>query len=1075
MHKLTLIGLVSLVLRSVYSQRYPCLMDTESCSCQVISETEFDISCVSRRSDPQQLPGEFASLNKSYQYTITYINKNTPSIDSNSSLSQSDGLAIIVLNLERNNIIAIEPTAFQKLKLFYLTLRINKLSSLDFIIPICSLISIDMELNSLTYIDAKWFKCLSNLEELYLQSNSITVIESGAFFDLKSLVSLSLSFNLLTDIESDTFYGLTKLTDLCLESNRLVNIKSRAFFNLSSLNPYRCILGLENQDIETLYPYSFWSLTYLPSLDLSKNRLASLVNNTFAGLTSLETLNLADNYLTDIDDNAFDASLDKFLTFLNLSSNFLSRINQYTFVNLNSLMYLYLDNNLIETIEPYSFISPGQSLLELDLYFNKIGFIKRTFFMNMTALQRLRLSFNQISSIESGSFDSMIKLTDLQLDHNCIYRIDVSMLRRLVLLQNFSIDNNVIGKLSSGVFSNLTQLMRLNLSYNYIDQIESDVFKSMKKLTILDLSYNRLRVFIGPQVFEGLTSLRALNLSYNRFSELRMDYLSNSLRFTLESLQVDSNLLKSVVINTTQSFHKLRIVEFSSNKQLKNASSLILSLGLCTLCDYEFSLRNMSTEFIESFVRYFSQFSKISQTVKLDLSYNCLEGLVDLIPFNKMTSTLAELYLREVKISSSSVARFSSLIYLIEIDLSGNSIVPIRGYLTKNYRLGTINCSNTGIKSISTDLDVSSMTLLARLDLSWNRIEVIRESEFSAITLLRWLDLSHNNIKYIEESSFFNQFEYDFIDMSYNQLNTIQKYLFASRTNLNVLCAIRLNNNNLTEFWYQLNSVYYLNLQDNQFNHVPSVVSEMWNSLVTLLMDRNNLTAVKKSYFVLMDTLMYLSLSSNQIAEIEDHSFKDCESLREINLSMNMISQIGSKAFTGLSSLYHLNLCYNLIDYLHQDLFINLKNLISVDLNNNRIKHIEDNLFSNLNYAQAVRLNLLEMQNITKSTFQGLESIRDIELNPLQLNSTQNIKYLIDTLPRDYKERNDLFRWYQSINIAFNQSLDSMNSRYCSLVLHFAQKNLLANLKTDIDLAAYLLTCKSSILNDLDYKNFGFD
>lgn len=1063
---------LAILIETAASQKYSCELGSESCICQILNRTKLTISCTSKQSYPSQLPSEFGSLNKSFQYYIEYANKNISTIENNSSLSQNNGLVVVNLDLSKNGIIVIEPAAFQNLQVSTIDVTRNKLSKLDFLTWLCSLTIIYLGENQIAYLDSRWFKCMSELKYLHLQSNSITAIESGTFADLKKLSRIDLRSNLITVINSEAFSGLTDLYELCLDSNQLVTIKSRAFKNSTLLGYYNsyCNFGIGNQNIENLEElWSFGSMSYRNSLDLSNNRLSSLVDKTFSGMEELQNLSLSNNYLRHLAANAFDTS--QRLALLNLSSNYLTRINRTTFAKLQALAFLYLDQNLIETIEPYSFISFSRSLLELDLHSNMIGFIKRAFFVNMTALQRLCMSYNQISSIETRSFDSMTRLTDLMLDHNCIFRIDVSLLRNLVLLQILSFENNVISKLQSNVFSNLTQLVTLDLSYNNIDWIESNVFKNLKRLVTLDLSNNRLDVLINSQVFDGLVSLKTLDLSSNKFSKLRFDYISISLRTTLESLRLDSNLPKSVVSYTVQTFSKLRIVDISSNNNLKDASSLMLNLGTCVTCQYEISLRNMSTEFIKSFVQYLSKYSKTSQISKLDLSYNNLEGLVELMPLKAMSNTLTRLYMRECNISQS-ISQFSFLNSLVEIDLSDNPIVSLKRVFSNNSQVKIVSFSNTGISSIQSGVDLSSFLLLTRLDLSWNRIQVIRANDFVNNPDLRWLDLSYNNIKYIENRSFIQQPKFDFIDLSFNQLKTIQKDLWPVLPTVSSL-ELRLNNNGLTEFAYATNFFSFLNLQDNEFNSVPSDVKVMGKfTLATLLMDRNKLTSIKKSYFVSMKFVTCLSLSNNQIAEIEDDSFKDCKSLNDIDLSINMISKIGSNAFTGLSAVNYLNLSSNLIGYLQQDLFIYLKNLVSVDLNNNRIKHIEDQVFINLNHVQTVKLNSLEMANLTNSTLKGLDSIRDIAINSLQMNTITNIHTLIETFPRVLRQQNDLYSWYQSINIAFNEP--TKNQRYCSMVLYFAGRNFQINLKTDLDVEAYMIACKSSTLRDLDYSHFGF-
>lgn len=991
-------------------------------------------------------------------------------ITNGSILPQGEVIEIGTLSLTNNSIEMIEQSALIKFaKIFALEISSNKLSNLDFLIPLCDLISVDVGKNLITFIDARWFNCMTSLQWLVLEFNRIRDIEGSPFLNLRNLISLYLSGNRLENIQTETFTGLTSVECLNLENNQLITIQSFAF-NDCKMIKNECngkSLGFKNQNIESLFAYSFWGLVEYETLDLSQNRISYLRNLTFAGLENLKTLDFEDNFLQFIETDGFDVSLSKSLESLNLADNLLTQINKTTFSNLKRLSYLYLQVNQINKIEPYSFAMMNQSLLEINLSFNKLGYIKNSYFYNLIKLTRLDLSYNQISAIEPGSFKLTNQLRTLNIRHNCIYKIDDYLLRSLSLLEQFYADNNLITRLQSSIFSGISKLEALNLSNNQIERIENNVFRNLTRLKTLDLSYNRLSILDNSFItFKDLSALKFLNLSHNLLSELSMNHLYDS-QFSLQSLSLDSNQLRSLSLTGIRYFSNLNIIDLSGNAHFVSASQLMgILTKSCYSCYYELTLRSMSPEFIKNFIRYLIE-TNIRSISKLDLSYNDLADLIDYIPFS---SSLDRLFLRNINIQTLPFS-LKDLSKLYELDLSDN-FVYFAGHFSENSNLRILYAANTRIKSIQRDLNLSIFPSIKKLDLSRNEIEVIRTVDFNNRDQLIWLNLSHNKIRFIEDLSFqgipLSNFVY--FDMSYNYLSQLQEDLFYYSIDF-TLGDVRLNNNKLVEIWLPMNSPVYLDLDDNLLTSI-SDFKQTGFSIAYLEINRNNLTEIKKGDMP-FKFLKRLGLSGNQIFKIQDESFLVCEYLADMDLSINMIGGINSSVFRGLTSLSKLNLSFNSIEYLAQDMFTHLGSLLTVDLNQNRIKFIQDNLFVNLIYAREIRLDSLELINITELTFHGLQSIRDLQISPMQFDATQNVNHTISSLSRSYKIKNELYSWYESINIAFNKSL--IDSRYCSLAIYFARNNFLVNLKTDSKMAKYMTACRLSLLADLEYTKFGFN
>lgn len=1049
-----LINLVQLILCQ------SCTYEGETCSCRKTSST-LTIRCQASRSSTSELPVEFRSLSLSVKNTIKYQNKNIPRIGVNSSLSR-DGLQLNSLDLSSNRIGIIDKGAFDKTLIRQLILTNNSLKSLDFMIPLCDLEFLEVNYNEVDYLCVEWFKCKTKFKNIWMIGNRIRVIVSRLFYGFPQLSSIDLSDNPIETIESEAFSNLFKLTNLTTFSYVLKEIHSYAFCNLTSLSE---LLYLNYQPIKILPPYSFVGLDRLESFNLDGNRLTSLSRDTFDRMNSLTELDIQNNVLKQLDEGVFNhmPNLDTLI----LSENFLTKIEHGYFFNLKKMSKLYLYKNQITGIEPNSFAYQTECLEIVDFRDNKLGFIKKYYFYGLRALHVLYLSHNQISFIEPGSLDTTISLETLYLDNNCIFSIHRDLFRNLARLSELTMSKNVIFKLDSMTFQNLSGLNHLNLAFNQLVSLPENIFKDLSKMNSLDLSKNRLEAITSPRVFIGLNSLKTLNISNNFILTLSLEALS-PIKNNLLTLSVDSNRLVNIQ-EASGIFRALKVINFSynNNPNLNKAIGLMVILEKCISCEYEFYFRSMSTSFIKDLIQYLSSSPfLITQIKTLDLSYNDIGPFLSLIPFAAMNSKLTKLLLTSSKINSS-VYFLKVLKNIQEIDLSDNPVI-VNDYLSKP-SITTLHLSNTGIQNIRDQLNTPSMGSLSDIDLSRNSIEVVRTADFGFNYKLSKLNLSNNQIFFIEDSSLILK-RLKVLDLDNNLLTSFSDYLFLDQDQI-ILNTLKIVNNKLTSFTYT-KSVEHLDLQEN---YLDSMVYTESNSLISLNMDRNNITTIKR--ITSIEKFIELSLSNNHIADIEDGEegvFSKCFRLAKIDLSINLINKISTNTFKGPVSLEYINLSTNSIEYIYQEVFWDLKKLRTLDLNYNRIKYIMDSSFNRISdFFVKLHMNSLEMTNLTNGTFEGLKSIKFLTMTWSQFESVANFKVMIGSLSKKFISQNERYTWYTATNIEFKQS--TMDSRYCSMVLFFAKNSILINLVYDSDLKSFVSFCKGFSFEDLEYYKFGFE
>lgn len=1033
-----------------------CLFANEICTCS-ISDKTMDITCRRIRSDTSQLPVEFRSLSLDFNYEIIYSYKNMPRIESNSSLSRV-GLRLDSLDLSSNRIKIIERGAFDNTFITILILNNNTLTSLDFLASsICDVIVLRLDFNNIEYLDSNWFNCHTKLSDLRISYNNLRTIESGVMSSLINIQIIVLQYNNIEVIKSEAFSNLSKLTQLTLCHNMIREIHLFAFNNLSSLKSIEC---LEDQYIETLQPYALNRLDKLGSISFQNNRLTSLSPDSFVGLTSVTELKLQRNLLRAVDSRVLD-KMPK-LEGVNISMNYLTKIHVGLVQGLTNMASLDFKQNEIEIIEPYSFIDQTESLQKLYLAQNKLNFIKKSHFSMLRALQTLSLSYNQISSIEPGSFDKTTSLLYLYLDHNCIHSIHRDLFKGLNQLSELNMGNNVILKLDGSVFRNLIKLTVLNLSYNQIETLYELIFQDLKNLKVLDLSNNRLKNVASPLIFQGLVSLQTICLSKNLIENISFQTLSASSQ-TLTSLYLDSNRLVDFKSSSGQLFSSLRVVDFSSNLALSNATGLSKLLENCSLCLYEIKLRNVSSSFVNEFIYFMNKSTLVYQINKLDLSYNYIGSLLDIISFKSMVYTLAEMNLKSTNFTSS-LSFLNELTYFRSLDLSDNQMVFNKQHFSKK-TLTRLHLSNTGLKDIDSELATSALDKLVDVDLSRNLIEVVRTKDFGSC--VERLNLSHNRIRFIDTSAFDTSELVD-LDLSNNLLTSLSYKIFEleSYTPFN----FHLDNNMLES--YSISGEIYFNdlfLNDNYIQHIVNASS-------TLILDRNNLTSIQS--VTSSSTGCYiieLSIVDNQIIHIEDGSFSNCRFLSNLDLSMNMISNMSSNTFRGLIALTSLNLSSNMIEFISDQVFMHFKILNKLDLNGNKIKFIMDKSFTRSYYLELLYLDSLEMTVLTNNTFEGIPSVKFLNMNSAQFDSIQNIKMMAESFSKEFKSRNERFTWYMSTSIEYEQPVGKMNARYCSMVLYFAKNNILINLLVDLDQKTFFHVCRSFTFDDLEYAKFEFE
>lgn len=333
-------------------------------------------------------------------------------------LQHLKGLPVTSIDLTRNRLSAIDPTAFQPLiaSLKTLSLNRNQLTSQalesalqNFANKQAVLSVLSVEANPLHRLDRRLLANLKGLLDLSLDGNKFRSVDNAALTPVNSsLQRLSLNSCGLNDtaLARLQLNKILHLTHLYAHSNQLTTFPR-------TLPPTLKYLDLhDNQLSEVKIP----ALPDLRQLSLKSNEIAHLDTNEFHNCYSLQMLDLSNNRLYRLPKDALAGlnSLEK-LFLSHQQENPLSVIDATALSDAPSLEHLDLSDNSLGSL--FSLVkevssSPFQGLRQLkrlNLARNSIRWLSPALLSQTVALQRLDLTGNQLPLVNMSQLPGTLK------------------------------------------------------------------------------------------------------------------------------------------------------------------------------------------------------------------------------------------------------------------------------------------------------------------------------------------------------------------------------------------------------------------------------------------------------------------------------------------------------------------------------------------------------------------------------------------------------------------------------------------------------------------------------------------
>lgn len=287
------------------------------------------------------------------------------------------------------------------------------------------------------------------------------------------------------------------------------------------------------------------------------------------------------------------------------------------------------------------------------------------------------------------------------------------------------------------------------------------------------------------------------------------------------------------------------------------------------------------------------------------------------------------------------------------------------------------------------------------LDLSYNRIRILREVDFRGLISLQTLNLSHNNLTDAPSAVFRLLSNLTKLDLSCNKFAKLVPRLF-----------------------YKLDKLTYLDLSQNPLTSQPEISVETFkdlSSLQVLKIEKTSIRSVSLDTYKELPNLKELHLSDNKIQTLHSFEFHSLSNyLKYLYLDGNEIEVMRDNAFFGLR-LLNLGLSRNRLTTLPSCAFCGLQ-VQSLDLSSNRFTIFDGSLLAPLS-ASLVILNVgtnhrLEDPNL--SIFNLVSPLKSAQTIKLSFNS------LNDSLPDNtFSHMTQL----QSLDLSHNQ-FANLSARY---------------------------------------------
>ncbi|KAI3470540.1 hypothetical protein Pfo_027203 [Paulownia fortunei] len=630
---------------------------------------------------------------------------------------------------------------------------------------ITSLVSFDLQWNTINSNLPHWLFNISNLVELRLDGNGFRGSIPDDLGRLASLTVLGLSRNFFNTSVPDSLFNLRNLSYLDLSQNRFQGTIPKAIVNLCNLrfldltenrftggipdfgvNQYGCLQDLEYLRISYNLlngpiSASLGTLSSLRELDISNNLFSGSIPSSFGQLSNLEKLDVSNNSLSGLVSELHFAKLSK-LSELSMSLNTIVFNVSSTWIPPFQLQTIKLTSCTLGPLFP-SWLQTQQDVVELRISETSISDSLPDWFEKLySRVHYLDLSKNNIRG-QLPKFEEANRLFRRLILHSNNFDGPLRPLPSDVLLLDVS-NNMVSGSIPVQNSKNLT-LEVLILSNNQLNGVFPDFLCEIKTMMILDLANNQFTGKI-PECIGDMENLGMLDLTNNSLH----GEIPNSLgTLQLMSLHLHNNNFQGE-LPSLENMMFLNILDVGKNsftgvvppwigENLQNLAFLSLQSNefhgdippqLCQLPQLQ--LLNLARNNITGSIP-----PCIGNLSAMITSHSSIEYLIlDVDYGGSIPEIINGIELRYTK----------TMPFLTSIDLSDNNIVgEIPENLTELVGLRNLNLAGNHLTGKIPE-NIGGMREIISLDLSRNQLSGQIPLSLSSLNFLTNLNLSYNNL-----------------------------------------------------------------------------------------------------------------------------------------------------------------------------------------------------------------------------------------------------------------------------------------------------------------------------------------
>uniref|UniRef100_A0A182Q339 LRRCT domain-containing protein n=1 Tax=Anopheles farauti TaxID=69004 RepID=A0A182Q339_9DIPT len=931
---------------------------------------------------------------------------------------------LMVLDLDSNEITALEDYAFHGLHLVKLNLKSNQIER----VPMNtlagleeSLAELDLSENRLRQFPTLALRQLENLRLVRLSTNEISSLEpDDSYTRFGALSFLDLSLNNFAELYADIFGAFPHLKTLSLYNNFIETVHRDAFVSLHELQS----LDLSHNRLVYLDPEVFAANRRLHTVDLSRNHV-HYVSGVFANLPVLREVFLSENNLLELTVDCFANSTG--VKVLYLEHNALQRLDGEALGSLHNLEQLFLSHNLLEKIPARFFdATPGLTSLALDA--NVLLELDETLFRRQSKLRELRLNGNRLRQIRAGLFAPAVDLMELHLQENELAVIERGALRGCPQLQYVNLQDNELEELEA-VFaggghkpahsplmavtthgrlisskgdavpeellggSGESALLSIQLSGNSLRHLHAQAFRGQTSVQMVWLEHNQLRsldralfaetvhleklylrnnslLALEPGTFDALARLKLLDLSWNRLADLPLELFRGLAE--LEELQLAHNLLGALRANVFGALRGLRTLDLSyNNLQVLGADALQPGLPVTSV-----NLRGCNLTRLEP-----GAFRGLSNLAELSLEENDLLG-------------------GELRALDGSPVR--------TLRLAANNFSTVRdGWLERLASLQVLELPRCSIGDLPAGVLQRNVNLV-RLDLSENELRVLKRGAFAGLHVFKELRLHGNRLVDFPHLALLNVSTLEVLTLSRNQLTAIDFYKLSGLPNLRTLDlhansittvggftvdtlphldTLDLSGNLLLalpeNFFKHSVSLQRVDLSLNRFGRIPNLaLSEAslarlaWLNLTGNPLQRISADADQQRF----PHLRELVISRTNLTIVTSKDFELYPAVQRLHLAHNRINRISPGAFVALASLQLLDLSVNELELLPKERLQGLRLLETLNLSTNSIREL-DEFAQDLQKLRVLDASANQLERIHKNALRHLGALQELYLN----------------------------------------------------------------------------------------------